>query len=196
MQTKNILILNGHPGQSSLSRLFAETYEKAARANGHNVSTHHLNSLNFDADFGQSTFTASKPLEADLTQVFEDLENCDHFVLLTPMWWGNMPAKLRGLFDRILTPGRAFDPQITKYGLPIPLLTGKTGRVFITSDTPMWAMKVMYGRSMHKNIEKQILGFIGVKPTKFNHFAPASKATEKTVEKWADQVSNLGKKAA
>ncbi|MDN3719732.1 NAD(P)H-dependent oxidoreductase [Roseibium salinum] len=33
---------------------------------------------------------------------------CEHFVVVHPLWWGGLPAKLKGVFDRILLPGMAF----------------------------------------------------------------------------------------
>ena len=38
MNPKNILILDGHPAESSLSRTFARKYAEAARAKGHDKS--------------------------------------------------------------------------------------------------------------------------------------------------------------
>ena len=46
-----------------------------------------------------------------------------------------MPAKLKGLFDRALLPGRAFDTRDTDWmGMPTPMLSGRTGRVIVTEQ--------------------------------------------------------------
>ena len=97
MTTKRIYILNGHPAESSLNRTLAETYAAAARDVGHEVRLTHLHGLAFDLDFGFGGYDNQKPLEPDLEQVLADIEWSEHVVLTTPMWWGGLPAKLKGL---------------------------------------------------------------------------------------------------
>lgn len=197
MSSKKILVLNGHPAQQSLSQSLAGAYEAAAVEAGHDVRRHDLPQMQFDADYEQSGYKNTKPLEPDLERFLEDLEWADHLVLAMPMWWGAMPGKLKGMFDRVLLPGRTFDTRITSMlGLPAPMLTGKTARVFLTSDTPSWALRLIYGNAIKNILTRQILGFVGLKPTRFTAFAPATDADEKKVSRWLQQASRLGRKAA
>lgn len=192
MSHRNILVLNGHPGPTSLSKSICQTYCGAAKVQGHVVRYHDLSEMSFDADLGQSSYHNSKPLEPDLEAFVSDLKWAGHLVLATPLWWGALPAKLNGLFDRALLPGQSFDPrQLDKSGMPKPLLTGKTARVFLTSDTPSWALGLFYGNAIKKILSRQVLGFVGIKPTKFTTFAPASKAQTAVVEPWLAKVAAL-----
>ena len=34
----------------------------------------------------------------------------DHLVIAFPLWWGGEPARMKGFWDRLLLPGRAFNP--------------------------------------------------------------------------------------
>lgn len=193
MQAKKILVLDGHPAETSLSRTFAQTYGDAARAQGHEVRMVHLSDLQFDHDFGQGNYHDFKPLEPVLEQVLQDIEWSDHLVLTTPMWWGGLPAKLKGLIDRMFIPGRTFDTRNTTLaGLPAPLLSGRTARVILTSDTPGWFMRLVYRQAMIRQIKGQILGFVGFKPTRFTYFAGASMPKPGHVERWIKQVSKIG----
>ena len=94
MTQKKIFILDGHPAESSLSRSFAETYARSARDAGHDVRVAHLSHLEFDDDFGKGNYTDFKPLEPALENVLSNLEWSDHLVLVSPMWWGGLPARL------------------------------------------------------------------------------------------------------
>ena len=93
--TKRIYVLNGHPGETSLSRSLSLAYAEAAQTAGHEVRVTHLHDLSFDSDFGNGGYQNTKPLEPALDQVLEDLAWSEHVVLATPMWWGGIPAKLR-----------------------------------------------------------------------------------------------------
>ncbi len=193
---KRIFILDGHPGSTSLSRSLALEYAVAAERAGHEVRIAHLHDLAFDADFGEGGYKALKPLEPMLEQVLQDLEWSEHVVLTTPMWWGGLPAKLKGLFDRILLPGRTFDTRKTSFGLPTPMLSGRTARVMLTSDTKSWLLRVVYHNAIVNQLKCQIFSFIGIKPTRITQFANASQPSDRTVSQWLSEARKLGTNAA
>lgn len=197
MQPKRIYILNGHPAETSLNRTLAEAYGEAAREAGHEVRLTHIHDLKFDPDYGFGGYVNQKPLETGLEKVMADIEWSDHLVLTTPMWWGSLPAKLKGLFDRAFLPGRAFDTRNPSWtGLPAPLLKGRTGRVIMTSDTPGWFMQLAYKSAMIYQLKRQILGFVGIKPARVIHFSGASHPKPGAVEKWVSKVRKFGVAAA
>jgi NAD(P)H dehydrogenase (quinone) len=197
MTPKRIYILNGHPAESSLNRTLAETYAAAARDAGHEVRLTHLHGLSFDLDFGFGGYDNQKPLEVDLERVLDDIEWSQHVVLTTPMWWGGLPAKLKGLFDRAFLPGRTFNTRETDWmGMPKPMLSGRTGRVIMTSDTPGWFMRWIYHNAMLCQLRDQILGFVGIKPARFTHFSGASHPKPGVVKRWIAEVQGYGAVAA
>lgn len=197
MSTRKIILINGHPGQSSLNKSLAETYRQSAEARGHEVRYHDISAMEFDMDYGEGGYANPKPLEPVLEALLSDLEWADHVVLTSPLWWGAMPAKLKGALDRALKPGRAFDTRnTTAVGFPKPMLKGKTARVLMTSDTPAVLLWLMYGNAIKKIFARQIFGFVGIHPTRFTWFAPASHADEKKVQSWRQKVAQLGADAA
>lgn len=196
MKPTKIFILNGHPAENSLSKLIAQTYADAAAANGFEVRTSQLSDMNFDADFGFAGYKQHKELEPDLVAFRKDIEWAEHIVMTTPMWWGGLPAKLKGIFDRTFLPGWAFDTRTTKLGIPLPMLSGRTARIFVNSDTPGFFFWLMHRNALLKQIRGQIFHFCGIKPARITHFAPAGTATPKKIEKWIDEVRKLGTSGA
>ncbi len=195
MSSKRIFVLNGHPAATSLSKAFSETYAQAARAAGHDVRVMHLNELNFDMDYGFSGYSNYKPLEPDLEAFQSNVEWSQHVVLSTPMWWGGLPAKLKGLIDRAFLPGWAFDTRTIKMGMPAPMLTGRTARVIVTSDTPGFFFGLFYRKALLRQLKGQIFHFVGIKPTKTTYFAPASHAGPAQIKPWIKTVNSLGHRA-
>ncbi len=191
---KRIVILNGNPAEQSLSSLIADRYERSARLAGHHVERFDLAGMQFDSDFGQSSYRNAPKLEPDLERFWLALAQSDHFVLAHPLWWGGMPAKLKGVFDRVLLPGKAFAPKQGS-SLPDKLLTGKTARVFITSDTPSWYLHLFLGAGVVKQVKRQILGFVGFAPVRVSNLAVARNASRKRCEQWLDKVDALAGKA-
>ena len=194
---KRIYVLNGHPAKASLSKTLAEHYARSASNAGHNVRIAHLGDFEFDSDFGFGGYRKTKPLEPILKEFLKDLEWADHIVITTPIWWGGLPAKLKGLIDRTFLPGRTFDTRNkTAIGFPMPMLEGRTARLIVTSDTPGWLMSFCYGNALFRQVRHQILGFVGIKPTRFSHFKMASHPKPSQVDGWIKSVNNLGRQAA
>lgn len=194
MAQKRILIINGHPAENSLSKFIAETYAAEAQSAGHDVRLTHISEMNFDPDSGFAGYKQHKELEPDLLTFRKDVEWAEHIVLTTPMWWGGLPAKLKGLFDRTFLPGWAFDTRTTKLGMPLPMLGGRTARIFLTSDTPGFFFWLLYGNALRRQIKGQIFHFCGIKPARISHFAPATNAKQSHVEKWISEVKAIGAK--
>ena len=192
---KRVYILNGHPGAESLSRALAESYARGAQGAGHEVRLTHLHDLSFDIDFGQAGYRNAKSLEPSLEQVLTDLKWCEHVVLTTPMWWGGLPAKLKGLLDRTLLPGKVFDPRKMRYGLPEPLLSGRSARVVITSDTPGWWMRLAYKNALLWQLRRQVLGYVGIRPTRITHLSKASHLPAEEANQWLAMLASLGERA-
>lgn len=191
---KRIVILNGHPAQQSLSSMIADRYEMSARQSGHHVERFDLAAMQFNSDFGQSSYRNAPKLEPNLERFWLALAQSDHFVVAHPLWWGGMPAKLKGLFDRVLLPGKAFAPK-KGASLPDKLLKGKSARVFITSDTPSWYLRLFLGAGIIKQVKRQILGYVGFAPVHVTNLAVVRSASPKQRERWLDRVGALAGKA-
>lgn len=194
--SRRILVVDLHPARLSLSAALAQAYRDGAQAAGHKVRIARLSEMSFDPDFGQTTFRNAPALEPDLETFRENLLWAEHVVLITPMWWGGLPAKAKGLFDRTLLPGFAFDPRQRRMGLPRPLLSGRTAHFMLTSDTPSWAFWLMYGRALKRQVQRQILSFVGLKPVRHTHYSPVEHSTPRLRARWLRDTQLLGARAA
>jgi len=190
-----ILVLDGHPAEGAFCSALAREYADRAREKGHEVKLRHLSQMAFDADFGVSSFKDAKPLEPDLQAIWDDITWCQHFVVAHPLWWGGLPAKLKGLFDRILLPGSAFQ-YVRGKPLPEKLLKGRTSQVLVTSDTPGWYFRWIYGAGVRKQTEKQILDFCGLKPKGYHMFSPIRGSDDAGRAKMVGRAAELGRRAA
>ncbi len=194
--SRRILIADLHPARLSLSAALAQAYRDGALAAGHQVRIAQLSEMSFNPDLGQASFRNAPALEPDLETFREDLLWAEHVVLVTPMWWGGLPAKAKGLFDRTLLPGFAFDPRQRRMGVPTPLLSGRTAHFMLTSDTPAWAFWLMYGRALKQQVHRQILSFVGLKTIRHTHFSPVEHSTPQIRARWLQDTRLLGSRAA
>lgn len=186
---KKILVICGNPKAQSFCGQLADLYAQAA-ADTHSVKTTKLTELNFDSDL-VAGYGEPQLLEADLQAFQADIQWADHVVIITPIWWGGIPAKFKGLIDRTFLPGFAFQYEKGK-SIPAKLLLGKTSRIIMTMDTPPWYYKWFQGSPILKQLDTCTLVFSGFKRAKTHMLGPVMNAKEPQLQQWREQVKRLG----
>jgi len=189
---KKILVINGNPKIESFSKAMANSYAKAAKSAGWDVELFHIDGLDFDPNLHLGR-DGEQPLEPDLIKVRDAITHANHIVFAYPIWWGVVPALMKGLIDRVFLPGFAFRFEEGDK-LPVQLLKGRTARLLVGMDTPPWFYKLRYGAPCHKMMKGPVLGFSGIKPTKISEFGPMYSSTPKKRQKWLSSIEYLGQK--
>lgn len=184
-----IYILLGHPNKDSFNGKIFKTYCDAALQAGHEIKTQCLSDLKFDPIFWDNKET-SQELEPDLKTAQEYIKWCDKWVIIYPMWWGSLPALLKGFIDRTLHSGFAF-----KYHKDDPfwdkLLTGRKAQIITTCDAPAWWIRWKYKNSDIKTLKTATLEYCGIKPVKIKRFDKLRTKSDKQKELILKEVSKL-----
>lgn len=132
-------------------------------------------------------------LEPDLLNAWEIIQWADHLVWIHPVWWGGMPALMKGFIDRLFLPGFAFQYRENSVWWD-KLLKGKTGHIITTLDQPGWYYWFIYGRPSVNQLKRSTLGFCGIKPVKITYIGIIRNSTEIQRAKWLQKVGELGRK--
>jgi NAD(P)H dehydrogenase (quinone) len=189
---KKILIIHGHPVKETFIDCLKDSYKDAAQKTGAEIREIVLRDLNFEINFKEG-YRGNQALESDLTKAQEDILWADHLVFFYPNWWGTYPALLKGFIDRAFLPGFAF--KYRKSGqLPEQLLRGKTARLVVTMDTPVWYYYLVQKAPGHHSMRKAILEFCGIQPVRISSLGPMRSSSDKQRNKWISQMRHLGKK--
>lgn len=193
MATKKILVLLGNPDVESFSGSLANAYVEGARDAGHEVERVNIDEMNFDPVLHKG-YKAIQELEPDLVAMQEKWKWADHIVIIYPNWWCTMPAKLKGMFDRMYLPGFAFNFDKETHKI-IQHLKGKTARVIVVAGTHSPFMTWLRFGDYTNEIQHGILGFAGIK-AKVSTFGPSDKVTDAKRTSWVEKVRTMGKAGA
>ncbi len=188
---KNILIINGHPNKESYCNALAEAYLKGSLSQGNIVELIHLHSLNFNLNLVNG-YIKQTELEPDLILAQQKITKANHIVIIHPVWWGSIPAILKGFFDRVLLPNFAFKYKENTV-LWDKLLKGKTGHIIYTSDTPNWLYNLLFLAPSVNQVKKRTLQFCGVTPVKVTAIAPIRKSSQQFRENWLIKIEQMAK---
>jgi len=187
----NILLINGHPDKESFNYALVDAYNKGAVTSGAEVQQINIGELKFNPnlEFGYRKRTE---LEPDLLKAQESIKWADHIVWVYPVWWGSVPALMKGFLDRVLLPGFAFKKREgsvwwDKY------LMGKTSRIICTMDQPTWFYRWINKRPSHVAMKKLTMNFIGIKKVRITSIGPLRLSKPEFRQKWLQKVEKLGK---
>lgn len=187
---KRILLILGTPKSDSLCHALAEAYSNGARGEGHVVRQLKLGELQFDPIL-RDGYSQGQTLEPDLLEAQRQIHWAEHLVFVYPVWWGGVPALLKGFFDRTFLPGFAFKYR-NRSQLWDKLLSGRTADLLVTLDTPPWYFRWIYGAPAHRQMVRTILGFCGIKTRRLAEFAPVRPSSEEQRQDWLRRAEKLG----
>lgn len=174
------LIILGHPDKKSLCHAIADNYEKGAREKGGEVMRINLGDINFNPNL-RNGYRVVQNLEQDLVEAQANIKWANHVVIIFPVWWGSVPAILKGFLDRTFLPGFAFKYRENSNQWD-KLLSGKSARLIVTSDAPVWWLYLTYFHPAVNMMKKAVLEFCGVSPVEVMSFGSIKDASEKRIE--------------
>jgi NAD(P)H dehydrogenase (quinone) len=183
-----ILILNAHPYKKSFSDKIADKYFAGAKKAKHNIKRINIRDLKFDPNlkYGYHEIYA---LEDDLKKQQELIKWCEHLVIITPLWWGGLPAIFKGYIDRTLLPGFAFK---YKNGKLDRLLKGRSARVIYTQGGSRFISHLFMLDSFWRILKRETIWFCGFSPVKRLIFPKADRASDERRKRFLNKIYKLG----
>jgi NAD(P)H dehydrogenase (quinone) len=122
----NVLIVYAHPEPTSFTNALKDTAVKTLESAGHSVEVSDLYADNFNPVAGRHDFLTvsnSSKFHYQEEQLYASQNNgftyeivreqqrvrkADMLIFVFPLWWGGLPAILKGWFDRVLAYGFAY----------------------------------------------------------------------------------------
>lgn len=187
--SRKVLILQGHPNPDSYCAALAKAYQNGAQAAGLDVRLLQLIDLRFDPILRASR-AGDQPLEPDLVACQQHLAWADHVVFVFPIWWGSMPALLKGFLDRIMTQGFAYRYR-EKSLLWDKMLSGRTAELIVTMNTPPWFFQWVYRDAGLRGLTVTTLGFSGIKTTRITRIGMIRRFSEAQRSAWLAKIHHL-----
>jgi NAD(P)H dehydrogenase (quinone) len=188
---KKILVVMGHPANTSYSAALADAYAEAAQAAGHTVRILRLADLMFDPILHGSN-PNHQPLEPDLLAAQASILWAHHIAWVFPVWWGGVPALLKGFLDRAFNSGYAYKFD-TGSSFPVPLLKGRTAHLLVPLDTPPWYYRWVYRMPAIHQMKKTTLAFCGIRPLKTLLLGPVIHSQPEQRAHWLQQARALAR---
>ncbi|MDR1129604.1 MAG: NAD(P)H-dependent oxidoreductase [Prevotellaceae bacterium] len=105
------LIILAHPNPASFSSSLVKALHDHLLSEGQEVTVRNLYETGFNPVLSADDFSAladnKVPKDIEIEQGY--VKWADHLIFAYPVWWGGMPAVLKGYIDRVFTEGFAYE---------------------------------------------------------------------------------------
>lgn len=189
MSRKNVLVVLAHSSSKSYGTALGTAYIQSAERRGHSVRVLRINELAFDPVL-HGGYGVKQDLESDLQSAQAAIRWAGHITLVYPIWWGSLPALLKGFIDRVFLPGFAFKYE-SGMTFPAQLLKGRSAHIIATMDTPPWYFRWIHLAPGIHQVKKATLEFCGVRPVKALTLGPILGSSPRRREKWLSAARTL-----
>ncbi len=191
MSARQPLVILGHPDSQGFCGALANAYVTGAQNAGLTAELLALGEMTFNPVL-KAGYKEVMLLEPDLQMAQEKIMAADHLVWVFPIWWGSVPALMKGFIDRTFLPGYAF--RFRESGvIHDGLLKGKSARLIATTDAPPLVYRYYYGEPGIKMMKNLVLDFCGVKPVKSTVFGPLKFSSLRQRQQWLAKAEALGR---
>jgi len=180
-------VIYAHPNQNSFNGAILNQVIKALEDGKHFYDVIDLYRDRFDPVllFDEKKRRSDMKRDPETAEYRRIVKNADHLIFIYPLWWGGMPAIMKGFIDRVFAAGEAYTYQGK---LPKGLLKARTASVYYTADAPSWYLRFWRRDADWVTVKDVMLKFCGVRRVKRLLFAGVKDSSEEKRTQWLDRV--------
>jgi NAD(P)H dehydrogenase (quinone) len=158
------LIIFAHPNPASFGSSLVKALHHHLANTGNEVKIRNLYEIGFNPVLSASDFSslADGRTPKDISIEQEYIKWADHLIFTCPVWWGGMPAILKGYIDRVFSEGFAY--EYVADGSK-GLLSPRKGSIICTTGAYSEEYQNIHN-AMTIISREVIFDFVGIKPYK------------------------------
>lgn len=188
----NTLIIYCHPYDKSFSHA---VLSEALKPLAHNQTGYRLLDLyadNFNPIYDEQElqlYASGATTDPLVTRYLAALKEADQLIIITPIWWNDLPAMLKGFFDKVMKRGPELAYTSTSRGVAGHLDNIKSALVLTTSTSPTVYQRLFCGDAIKRILIGATLKQLGIQNVKWHNFGGITAAT---VEKRRTYLTHVG----
>ncbi|MDO5105888.1 NAD(P)H-dependent oxidoreductase [Capnocytophaga sp.] len=185
------IVIYAHPYEKSFNYAILQETEKILKNRGGAYRTIDLYAEKFNPVYSKeelALFSKGEALDPQVLRYQQYLKQAKRLIFIFPIWWGNVPAIVKGFFDKVFLKTLAYEE--TKLGTLKGKLTNIEQAFIITTATaPTFYLKFFSGDAIRKIVINHTLKSVGVKKGKWLNCGAANKITDEKRQKFLKKIS-------
>ncbi|MGZ9584698.1 NAD(P)H-dependent oxidoreductase [Paenibacillus marinisediminis] len=186
-----VAVINTHPNPDSFTYAVREVVESALQEHGHDIQLRDLYTLMFNPVLTVEDFAASKSgnVPEDVRVEQEYVKWADCLIIIYPLWWGTLPALLKGYIDRVFAYGFAY--SMDGDGIK-KLLSGKKAILFtMMGNSEEHYQEVKMFEAMKKTVDEAIFEFVGIDVLEHKYFPSVTTVDDEARKKMLEEAKGI-----
>lgn len=178
-------IILAHPWHGSFNKAILDTVVSKYDINNTPYKVLDLHKDNFNpvtSEAELAVYNAGKALNPLVIKYQEIIKKTDHIIFIFPIWWGTMPAILKGFFDKVLLKDTAFNYENGW----TPLLKINKTTIITTSDNVTSAFE----NSIMNTFVPQMLEGVGINNAKWFNCERVGHETDEYRKAFLERIKN------
>jgi NAD(P)H dehydrogenase (quinone) len=167
-----ILIIYTHPDTDGYNKEILRVVEEKLKKEQIDYNLIDLYKIKYNAILEKEELytKGNRFISEENIKIQNEIKQRDKLIFIYPIWWGTMPAILKGFTEKVFTPRFAY---YYENKLPNGLLKEKKAFIFSSSGSPRIYNLLTFNRAV-KTLTKNVLKFCGIKsdfliiPSAFN----------------------------
>jgi len=189
-----ILIIYAHPYPGSFNHAILKTVTDTLQNSNHDYEVIDLNKENFNPVLTEEelkVYSQGKYLDPTVGEYLEKIKNSDHLILIFPIWWGGVPAILKGFFDKVFLKKETYE---FKGLMPIAKLKNTSATVISTMNAPKIFYSFWLKSPIKQTVIRSTLKLCGVKKVKWFKLARVVSVSNAKRRKMLNKIKKYFKK--
>lgn len=187
----NTTIVFAHPWEGSLNRAILDKVMYKLRQDGDTINLIDLYQDGFNPVMSGedlSLYNKGKSTDPMVDRYNAILDNTERIVFIFPIWWYDMPAILRGFFDKVMLNHSAFTED--RKGMH-PIRNIKNTIIFTTSTAPTKVLINYCGDPVNGTIIESTFKDVGFFNAKWHNFGGIRGKTKEDIAQYLNAIPDL-----
>ncbi len=117
-------------------------------------------------------------LDPQAVQFAETINNCDHLIMVFPIWWELMPGQMKGFIDKVVFPG-LFYTYKTEFTMKVVSERLKRVSIITTMNTPAFLYRLKFQNPIYNALAKGTFKKLGIKDVRWINWGFIKKIGDK-----------------
>ncbi|KLI75110.1 MULTISPECIES: NAD(P)H-dependent oxidoreductase [Lacticaseibacillus] len=175
------LIIYTHPYNGSFNHAVLEKVQEKLQRQGDTTDVIDLYRDEFNPTYDAEElklFHAGQTHDPLVTQYLQKIKAAEALIIITPIWWNDIPGMLKGFIDKVMKEGPGLTHVVTKRGVQGTLTNIKKGYILTTSTSPTLYLRFFCGNAVKKVLIGATLKQLGIRHVQWSNFGGITNSTE------------------
>lgn len=186
-----VLIIYCHPYTKSFNHAILEQVLNYFALNNKPYDLIDLHADHFDPRYNAeelSLFSKGETLDPLVVSYQEKIRNASSLIIITPVWWSDIPGMLKGFFDKMMKLQFAY--MSTSLGVKGLLTHIHSAMIITTSTSPTWYLKLFCGNAIRSVFLNAVLRQMGISNRKWMNCGRVNLTSQSKRTAFLNKVQN------